>query len=333
MGQRATLVIVEGGQHRLFYNHWCANRLPDDLFWGPEHALRFIQSQQEVDGWLDEVWAEGAAVLDLDQRTLLFYGGEDVMYDVPLRRVHLELMRQVWQSWDVRWAGEGIAAIAEYVGYPKDSVLRTEVVMDRPQQIAWSPPRQWDWTRTVASIRLVVDQMLFLPLPDFPDDVLFSGPALLDAAGTGGGFERLPLDEWMTTLPRGGFHVDLPSRTLEFWVARPAPDIQARVASRWPGWTVRWRQDAFEFQLDRTGGLLRFAVPSRTSLEESVMGMLLHETARSGADIVRDTIAALRAEGKNVEVNPWALHDNTVEVPLNIRRMILARALNSGAET
>jgi hypothetical protein len=28
VGQRANLILVEGREYRLFYSHWCANRLP-----------------------------------------------------------------------------------------------------------------------------------------------------------------------------------------------------------------------------------------------------------------------------------------------------------------
>lgn len=77
MGQRANLILVEGREYQLFYSHWCANTLPRDLFWGPEHAVAFIRIQRAVDdsGWLDEVWAEGGAVVDLDRKHFLLYGG------------------------------------------------------------------------------------------------------------------------------------------------------------------------------------------------------------------------------------------------------------------
>jgi hypothetical protein len=63
MGQRANLVIVRPDGYELFYSHWCANTLPRDLFWGPEHAERFIRMQRPAghDEWLDTIWAEGGA--------------------------------------------------------------------------------------------------------------------------------------------------------------------------------------------------------------------------------------------------------------------------------
>jgi hypothetical protein len=65
---------MEGRNYQLFYSHWCANTLPRDLFWGPNHAAAFIRIQRAVDedtGWLDEVWAEGGALLDFDRKWAL----------------------------------------------------------------------------------------------------------------------------------------------------------------------------------------------------------------------------------------------------------------------
>lgn len=57
MGQRANLVIIKQDGYDLHYSHWCANTLPQDLFWGPQHAIAFIEAQPKVDetGWLDDI--------------------------------------------------------------------------------------------------------------------------------------------------------------------------------------------------------------------------------------------------------------------------------------
>jgi hypothetical protein len=55
MGQRANLLIIESGRGTLYYDHWCANRLDDELFWGPEEALHFIASairSARTAGWM-----------------------------------------------------------------------------------------------------------------------------------------------------------------------------------------------------------------------------------------------------------------------------------------
>jgi hypothetical protein len=282
--------------------------------------------QREVDesGWLDEVWAEGAAVVDLDKQTLLLYGGENILYDVPLRRVYLELLSRVWKTWDVRWACEGIATIADYVGYPRIKVLST----GREEAVcSLAPPDEKGWTDIVASIQWAADQVRLYPLAGDPEAYLSSGPSLLDAAKAERGLDRLPLDEWTKAFPNGGFHIEVPSQTIEFWTARDAPDVMERVSKRWPDWSVRWHRDAYEFQSVRTKGLLCFPSRSQGSLEKQVAEMLLFENARSGADTLREMIEQSRTEGKEVDVNPWALRDDRLDIPIDVRRKIVASAV------
>ncbi|SEU27944.1 hypothetical protein SAMN03159358_4640 [Paenibacillus sp. NFR01] len=49
MGQRANLIIVKNGAYDLYYSHWCANTLPEDIFWGERYAIPFIEQQRAVD--------------------------------------------------------------------------------------------------------------------------------------------------------------------------------------------------------------------------------------------------------------------------------------------
>jgi len=330
MGQRANLVIVEKGRYQLFYSHWCANTLPRDLFWGPEYAVAFIRMQREVDesGWLDEVWAEGAAVVDLDRQVLLLFGGESVLNDVPFRRVYLEFLSRVWQGWDVCWAYEGIAAIADYVGQPRTKVLSTRT---EEAVCSLAPPEERSWTDIVASIQWTADQIRLYPLAGDPEAYLLCGPSLLHAPEADCGLEQIPLDEWAEAFPTGGIHIEVPSQTVQFWTARDAPDVMARVGKCWPGWVVGWHKDRFEFQSDRTKGLLRFPSCARASLEKQVTEMLLWEAARSGVETVLEIAKRSRAEGKEVDINPWALRDDRPELPIDIRRKIVASAIGREA--
>ncbi|MCY7556816.1 MULTISPECIES: hypothetical protein [Paenibacillus] len=121
----ALLHLVTSPPSPCLKGHWCANTLPKDLFLGEQHAVKFIEMQKRVDesGWLDDVWAEGGAIVDLDKKKLVFYGGEDILYNVPLRNFYLKLMRTIWSGWEIAWAYEGILDLANYVGYPQEKIL------------------------------------------------------------------------------------------------------------------------------------------------------------------------------------------------------------------
>lgn len=327
MGQRANLIIIENHDYFLYYSHWCANTITRDLFWGPEHALAFVRAQREIDesGWLDDVWAEGGAVIDCDNHLLLLFGGEDILYDVPLRRVYLEMLRRVWSPWKIRWAQEGIAEIADYVGYPRAKVLSKDKSTCAD---SLSPPEEKDWTDTVGSFRLNGKVLRFLPLAGEVDSYLLAGPELLSHSVYSIGMHNLPLDEWIKDrFPSGGFHVDLDTQSLSYWAAKDMPDIPNRVAAKWRGWNVTWNRDKYERQLDVAASKLRFPCRPKNYLQTKVIEMLLKEYGPSGVETILEVTENFTKEGKGVKINPLALQDDRVELDAYERKRILASAL------
>ncbi|NGP59181.1 hypothetical protein FLT15_12690 [Paenibacillus thiaminolyticus] len=177
MGQRANLIVVRNGSYQMYYTHWCANTLPRDLFWGPEEALAFIESQQLTEEWLDDRWAEGGVIIDLDQNVLLWYGGEDIMYDVPLRRQLFALMQPFWSGWELRWAKAGIVGMANYLNYPLEHVRSVEYAADLPAII--EPDSKGGFIRIIASIVFPDGELRIFPLSGTFDEYALAGPSSL----------------------------------------------------------------------------------------------------------------------------------------------------------
>ena len=221
MGQRANLVLGNAGGYELFYSHWCANTLPRDLFWGAEHAMDFVLKQRAVtadEGWLDTIWAEGGAVIDVTNKTFLFFGGEDLLYDVPLRRLFLKMISAAWGDWTIRWAYEGIVDIAEYVGVARESVIANSN-HKKELTTSLSPPKERDWLRCIGSIRSG-DELDIYPLDGLLLDYLLAGPQLVLASKSIKSLKTLDVSEWTEDFPTGGFHIDLNERQLHFWMGR-----------------------------------------------------------------------------------------------------------------
>ena len=85
----------------------------------------FIRVQDQVgdDEWLDDIWAEGGAVLDRDRSALLFFGGEDVRYDVPLRRLYLKSSDAFGKDGVSNGRIPGSSISPSYVGSPRERVM------------------------------------------------------------------------------------------------------------------------------------------------------------------------------------------------------------------
>lgn len=279
MGQRANLIIFSNNSYELYYSHWCANSLTKDLFWGPTHALNYVRMQKRVHnkiGWLDEVWAEGGAVIDLDKKIFLLYGGEDLLTDIPLRRVYMRLLSQPWNGWEVKWTYEGIADLAGYVGYPKSKVLKQA----EAESITFTPPKEKEWLNLIMSVKFVDGRTKVFPLDGMIEDFLCYGPKMIAIIDKSHGYEEIIVPEWTSTFPLGGFHVDVAERTLDYWLADVAPGLLMKIKEKWCGWKVNWHMDCFESHIEKTKGRI-----------------ILHD--RSLSDMV-DNLRDIFASGKRI---------------------------------
>lgn len=110
MGSRCVIVVIESGVKRKYYTHWGGQSVHLDLLPGPAAAVRFATAQQSVDNWVADL--EAAAVIDLDQRVLLWYS--DSCDDAALRCGVLATMKDTWQDWVVYWAPAGDQDVVDY---------------------------------------------------------------------------------------------------------------------------------------------------------------------------------------------------------------------------
>jgi hypothetical protein len=74
---------------------------------------------------LDDVWAEGGALVDPYQKVIMLFGEDALDQDELLFNTYLELIQEAWKGWNVHWAYDGILELADYVGYPR-SLLESQ---------------------------------------------------------------------------------------------------------------------------------------------------------------------------------------------------------------
>ena len=328
MGQRANLLLRREGRTELFYTHWRANTLDSDLFWGPAAAEAFIRAQRsESEGaaWLDEVWAEGGAVVDFDRRVLLWFGGEEGECDVPLRRVHLALMRELWPEWSVRWAHGHLPELATYVGRSTEDLLT-------PEGEAWTPsleaPEAPDWLSSVVSFEGPREEWKLLGLDQDASELALVGVrlvALLDEADLP---DRLDASRG-PEFPQGGLHVDAVRRRLDVWTAPPQPVFEERLQAKWPGWGIRWHRDRFEAVSEKLGNRLQLPERDPVALVDRVRSAVLRAPPDRGG-LVQELTGVLGAESV-VGVNPFALRDDPPAAPDHAHAEAFERAVASAS--
>lgn len=305
MGQRANLVIVRNGDWQLYYDHWCANRLDVELFWGPRLAVEFVEQLDPKDSpyWTDERWCEGAAIIDVDRHCLRFFSSGDWVYrNIPYRRAYLALMKETWPGWEIDWAHQGILSITRYLGLPDESFLigsQTDVNApidggsasdERFRILTEFPEDNLTLLTTTANGIARVGRV-------YGDDrSLMLGPAQ---------FETLPEIDvsqsfaWEGEMPEGGVHVDFDRKSLNFWFAIDTPAVEERAAAGWPGWEINWLQDHYEEHLVLVHADVLLPNRPQSDLQVEILGRLRGNCHFEGKNILRELAPKLGATNIN----------------------------------
>lgn len=329
MGSRANYVLKDGDSWTLHYSHWGAQRIDADFFWGPEHAERFIRAQErcEPTAWLDDRWAEGGALMDLREQRLLLFGGENIRFGVPERRAMLTLVRTNWPGWTIEWAHEELGDFVDALGLP-----RTLVQSDLPWSSPGSPkPAAKDEDNsTIVSIRRLDGTLVLYPTVCSVEPLVLAGPDLMRLAGA----HRARRSFRFAEFPMGGVHVDERERALGYWTVDEQQDLRAEAVRAWSGWQVQSWGDGFEVHLELLGNAVEVPVPDMRALLRRCAAEIRSAMQDDVVEQVRDVVALLRSEGRDVEIT--APIDQHVPVPPEPRSegrdAVIQRALASAAE-
>ncbi len=300
MGHRGNLLLVDESGYELYYCQWCALSLVKEFFWGPEYAFRYIkQLPPAANSWLDTVWAEGGAVLDTHRNRMMLFGGEEINYDIPLRRVYLELLQLIWEGWQVEWAYNGIIDLAEYVDYPRERVHTPK--SKGSGTIKLSLPGEPEWTTTIASIRLRDGTIRIIPLEGMHNP-LIGGKQLIPVLKTEAKLDHFSMDSTGADFPFEGFHIDEGKQDLYIWSAQPDGLIED-IRPYWEEWEIHWLKDNYETHIALTDNRITFQDRSTEELLSSLKSILVSEE-RSIVDWFVEV-----AERFDIEPNPVALYE------------------------
>ena len=301
------MVIKEGGEYVLYYDHWCANTLDAELFWGPDVARAFIAQRDPVgdDHWLDDVWCEGAALLDIDTKTLTFFGGEDMNYDAAYRNAGLAMLRKAWPGWQVNWAYRGLIDIAEPLGIDPE-VIRVTSKPDVPIDVG----QEADWNDMLVTIKRNGECFAAMAIANI--EALTAGPSALDLSV----LETSKIKTWPHEHPDCGIHVDFDQRHLAWWQSQPsnlAPDI----AAAWTGWQTTWLKDDASAQIQASGLDLDLPSQSIVDIQTDILSRLERQLDIVPKNYALDSAQRLAEQGHKVELSA-ATNEFRPQAPLDI---------------
>lgn len=268
MGSRANHVLVKDGQWHLYGGRGAID-LPWAWFWGPDEAVALIESQEAIPRahWLDDVWCEGAALVDLDRRVLLLFDRNVFYGDVALRRAYLMLLAHTWPGWTLRWVPRFLD-LATYVG---DQNVRLVCALSADVALLNTADAP---SESTAFFTFARDGVTTACLADCEGpDVLGRGPSILR--------ELQGFPEYAGTWPGAGApwlgaHIDENARSLEYWSATldDAARVTAFIAAAWPGWHVVFLGDDVAVHEARSGGVVRVPPPDVPALQRMLLTRL-----------------------------------------------------------
>ncbi|MFH8381849.1 hypothetical protein ACH4E7_13010 [Kitasatospora sp. NPDC018058] len=251
MADRANFVVVrESGEYELYLSRFGAVGIDLDLLAGPAAALSMVRGLRMDDWWLDDVLCQGAALIDLGRKVLLMFAWEGPSVVMRHRAATLELLRQAWAGWEVRWTYDGPAELRTYLGLDPEHVRdrgRETLVGEllEPDEEDLADPEPMVAVVTVGSDRCHV-------VAHASDHPVREGTALL---------ERLvgaPEHGVCRLAAEAGVHVDPLRRRVGWWVLGASAQAY-EMPERWPGWTVEFWRDGWEEHVRVAAG--RFQPP------------------------------------------------------------------------
>ncbi|MFF5662365.1 MULTISPECIES: hypothetical protein [Streptomyces] len=232
MEARAQYAVVENGAWQRYFSHWAAGRVVDDLLPGPAAATRCFRAQRKIEEWLDDVWCEGAALVDHDRRVLLWFGFADSWAD---HRAARAVLARTWPGWDDRFAHDGMGDLTHHLGIGRD-LTRAPGWFETFQPVEFAGGESTEpWS--VVSLRLPDESVRAWGSAWEPIEHLACGPALIDL------LPASPATPAPTDMPYGGVHFDPRARTVSLWAVQTVTGVHDRPLPDWDGWTLDFHGD------------------------------------------------------------------------------------------
>ncbi|MFJ8057875.1 hypothetical protein [Streptomyces sp. NPDC096142] len=317
MGARAQYVVVENGTWQRYYSHWAANRVAADLLPGPAAATRCFRANREIDQWLDDVWCEGAALVDHDRRVLLWFAHVGDWADHLAVRAVLAL---TWPGWDVRFAHDGLGDLTHHLGLGRD-LTRSPCWFEIFEPVGF-PYTEYAESSSVVSVRLPDGSVRAWGSDWEPVENLAGGPGVIDLVVAS------PPTPALTDMPEGGVHFDPQARTVSLWAVRTVAGIHDWPLPRWENWTLDFRGDDHTQQAGLLPADFPFPRPPLTPALRSLADGLGTPPPDNGPLLAR-VAAESGPDGTTPAVNPTALVPHEPADPAPAELTLLRRALDT----
>ncbi|KUN29446.1 hypothetical protein AQJ23_01325 [Streptomyces antibioticus] len=310
-------MVVENRTWQRYYSHWAADRVVDDLLPGPVAATRCFRANREIDEWLDDVWCEGAALVDHDRRILLWFAFADSWADHLAARA---VLARTWPGWDVRFAHDGMGDLTDHLGLGRD-LTRSPGWFETFEPSGFAAT-EFTEPCSVASLRLPDGSVRAWGSDWEPIEHLAGGPGLIDLIAAS------PNSPALTDMPYGGVHFDPEARTVSLWAVQNVAGIHNWPLPGWENWVLDFRGDDHTQQARLLPADFPFPHPPLAPALRRLVDSLGTPPPDTGTLLARAT-AAPGPQGTVPVTNPAALVPHEPTDPTGAELAALRTALDA----
>lgn len=252
------------------------------LFWGPDTFLDIYNDcvMDDADETFIGYSEYGAAVIDLDNKHLLFFGGENLATDILLRKLYIKLLHKTWHGFSIQWAQNGTADIANYLGFQlnKEYYKLPSTPLRLTNQIIKKFFTNISPSECEGILTIQANEFLYIyPFCGYSRDILLAGERIMECASGVTPLEQY-IFEYDPCRPHEflsiGIHLIPAKKELFYWNDNPYEIRSEWVEQCWPGWSVRYWGDAFENHLQYTGDRLKLLHPSEEFYNNNIRSIV-----------------------------------------------------------
>lgn len=240
MGHRANYALQQDGRVTFGRDRWGALGIPDCLFGGFEQAAAQIRLSQ-VEGperFYDNTDCEGCLLVDADNKTIMFDGISELMWESDLRQISIRALLHDWPGWEFLYAQRGILDVGEYLSLSSEIMRRLGSdgplyhLVSEEQILRPEYPQERDPARTEIILLGLEQNDSFLS--DYSATALLEhGSQLVELLR-----QAPPVDLGLKDKLHAVVQVDPRLQLVSVWQDIPDYRVLDRIRPNWPEWEV-----------------------------------------------------------------------------------------------
>ena len=102
MGNRANYILKKDNDFDIYYTHWRAINVAQDLTLGQKQFIKLVKEFDKVDELLNEPWIEACVLLDFNSKKLTFWETE-MLFETSVREEYINQLEKIWENWSINF--------------------------------------------------------------------------------------------------------------------------------------------------------------------------------------------------------------------------------------